>query len=91
MKRSQREKIASYLKQGRGLTQMQALDKFGCARLASRIADLRADGMPIKTDMIPVKTRSGVVYVARYKLEIEILTEGKTVGRMDQTPQKNDG
>lgn len=68
MKRSQRERIASWLKMGRGLTQMQALEKFGCARLASRIADLRADGMDIKTDMIPVKTRDGKAYVARYKL-----------------------
>lgn len=68
MKRTQREKIASWLNRGYGLTQMQALDKFGCARLASRIADLRADGMPIKTDMIPVKTRDGKAYVARYKL-----------------------
>lgn len=69
-KRSQREKIESWLRRGYKLTQMQALDKFGCARLASRISELRADGLPIITENIPVKTRDGVAYVARYKMEM---------------------
>ena len=68
MKRTQKEMIASWLRRGYSITQMQALDKFGCARLASRIADLRMDGMDILTENVKVKTRNGHAYVARYKL-----------------------
>ena len=53
----------------RGLTAMQALDKFGCMRLASRISDLRKIGYVISREMIAVKDRNGDVrYVANYKL-----------------------
>ena len=68
--RTQNEKILKYLQtHKRGLTAMQALDKFGCMRLASRISDLRKVGYIISREMIAVKDRDGDVrYVASYKL-----------------------
>ena len=53
----------------KGITAMQALDKFGCMRLASRISDLRHMGYSISREMIAVKNRDGdTCYVANYKL-----------------------
>lgn len=68
--RTQNEKILKYLQtHKRGLTAMQALEKFGCMRLASRISDLRKMGYSISREMIAVKDRDGDVrYVASYKL-----------------------
>ena len=46
--KSQNAKILSYLKKGRRLTALQALEKFGCFRLASRIHDLKEHGIESK-------------------------------------------
>lgn len=68
--KTQNEKILKYLRtHKRGITQMDALERFGCMRLASRISDLRQMGFSIKTENIAVKNREGdVCYVARYTL-----------------------
>ncbi len=41
MKQSQNAQILKWLKSGKTLTALQALEKFGCWRLAARIDDLR--------------------------------------------------
>jgi hypothetical protein len=46
---SQADAIALYLDSGHELTPMQALEMFGCFRLAARIKDLRERGIPIET------------------------------------------
>lgn len=46
---SQRIKIKTWLESGKTLTAMDALEKFGCFRLAARIDDLRRDGLDIET------------------------------------------
>lgn len=51
VRRKQREKIASYLKSGRTITQDEAIKMFGCYRLSARIFELRENGMDIKTIM----------------------------------------
>jgi len=61
---SQKKRIAAWLNDGKTLTQMEALYKFGCFRLASRINDLRNDGMNIKTEKI---TLSNGKIVAQYR------------------------
>ena len=68
--RTQNEMILKHLQtHKRGITAMQALNKFGCMRLASRISDLRRMGYDISREMIAVKDRDGDVrYVANYKL-----------------------
>lgn len=68
--RTQNEMILKHLQtHKRGITPIQALNKFGCMRLASRISDLRKMGYSISREMIAVKDRDGDVrYVASYKL-----------------------
>ena len=68
--KTQNEKILRYLRtHKRGITQMDALERFGCMRLASRISDLRKMGFTIKTENIAVRNREGdTCYVAKYTL-----------------------
>lgn len=49
--KSQEKRILEHLQSGRSLTQYQALVKFDCFRLASRINRLRNQGHEIKTTM----------------------------------------
>jgi len=46
---SQRIKIKTWLESGKTLTPIDALERFGCFRLAARIDDLRRDGLDIET------------------------------------------
>lgn len=48
---SQNKRIFNHLKR-RPLTAAQAYKKFGCLRLAARIAELREDGHPIETETV---------------------------------------
>lgn len=72
---SQRAEIRRSLEGGNSLTALQALNHFGCARLASRIDELRQAGMNIETRWLRVQNRQGKwVRVAEYRL-----AEGKGV------------
>jgi hypothetical protein len=59
---SHKTQIEKYLNSGRTLTAIQALTKFGCFRLAARIADLRKDGVNIVTDIVTQKGKSFACY-----------------------------
>ena len=61
---SQNEAIKAALLSGRSLTPLDALQDFGCFRLAARIADLRREGMDIECIN---ETKNGKRY-ARYQL-----------------------
>lgn len=63
--RSQCDRIAQYMEAGYSLTSLEALQMFGCMRLASRICDLRDRGYEINT--CRVKTPSGK-YITEYSL-----------------------
>ncbi|MGI9138569.1 MAG: helix-turn-helix domain-containing protein [Sediminibacterium sp.] len=63
---SQNQQIANYLNKGKKLTPLQALEKFGCFRLAARIADLRNNGMNITTKTIKLENNK---IVAQYSLK----------------------
>jgi len=63
-KQSQTDQILNYLFEGKVITSIEALNKFGCFRLAARIADLRKCGHLIFTDSI---TKNGKTF-ASYKL-----------------------
>lgn len=66
---SQRAEIRRYLEDGNSLTALQALNHFGCARLASRIDELRQAGLNIETRWLRVQNRQGKwVRVAEYWL-----------------------
>ena len=45
----QTDAIRSHLLAGHAITPLEALDRFGCLRLAARIRDLRAHGLDIET------------------------------------------
>lgn len=49
---SQCTKIKKWLLNGNKITALEALNLFGCMRLASRICDLRAQGMKIKKERV---------------------------------------
>lgn len=61
---SQNEAIKAALLSGRSLTPLDALQDFGCFRLAARVADLRREGMDIEC---ATETKNGKRY-ARYFL-----------------------
>lgn len=63
---SQCKMIAKWLMQGKTITSMEALNLFGCARLASRINDLKNRGMNIDKEMIVTPNTNK--RVARYFL-----------------------
>ena len=56
--------LLRHLREHNSITPMEALEEFGCYRLAARIYDLRVAGHPIHTVMI---THDGSRY-ARYIL-----------------------
>jgi len=49
---SQTKQIENYLKQGKAITPIVALNLFGCLRLAARVNDLRSSGLQINSRMI---------------------------------------
>ena len=69
MKKTQMQKVREHLNAGFSITPLEALTLFGSLRLSAIIFNLRADGVPVKTKIIEVKTRAGVAHVARYYLE----------------------
>ena len=62
--KSQNERILQHLKRGRKITPLDALEKFGCFRLAARISDLRSQGHVISTENM---TKDGKTF-ASYKM-----------------------
>lgn len=48
--KSQKKQILAYLQKGKSLTQMEALYRFGCMRLAARVCELRDDGHNILSE-----------------------------------------
>lgn len=61
---TQETQILNYLKDGNSITQIDALNKFGCFRLAARIYELRMKGHDIQTKHIA----KGKKVYASYKL-----------------------
>ena len=67
---SQKERIRHYLLEGNHITPLEALNMFGCFRLAAVVFTLRDEGLDIVTEK--VKTNSGK-YVAEYYINPEKL------------------
>ena len=54
---SQNRRIADYLEAGHSITAMEALEMFGCFRLASRITDIKQMyGLDVETNRITTPT-----------------------------------
>lgn len=69
---SQKQQILNDLLTGVRLTAIDALNRYGCNRLAARISDLHKDGFNIQRKMIEVETRNGKTKVAQYWIEPEV-------------------
>lgn len=66
---TQTDHILAHLRAGYSLTPLEAMDLFGCIRLAARIYDLRQDGWPIEDEKVRVPVRGGgTTRVCRYRL-----------------------
>ena len=52
---SQKKQILAYMKLGKSITSLEALDLFGCFRLSGRIYDLSVDGHDIKSEFITLQ------------------------------------
>ena len=62
--RSQKQRIKDALELRQTITPLDALQWFGCSRLAARIKDLRREGMDIET----VYVQKGRTRYASYRL-----------------------
>lgn len=61
---TQTEMIRAHLEAGREITPIDALEQYGCFRLAARIKELRNAGLPIET---LTEQRNGKA-LAKYRL-----------------------
>ena len=68
---TQCDRILKHLKtHKRGITQADAIERFGCYRLSARISDFRSLGYEIETESETKKNRYGVTCTyARYVLK----------------------
>jgi len=66
---TQNDRIMQHLREHGSITQLEAMQEYGIYRLASRISDLRKDGVKIKRDMVKGKNRYGeATCFAEYRL-----------------------
>ena len=56
---TQREQIIEYITEFGSITPMQAFADLGITKLATRISEMRKDGMDFKIEMVSVKNRYG--------------------------------
>lgn len=65
----QTEKVLAHMREHGGITPIEALNLYGCMRLASRISDLKRQGHVIERNMVSVTCADGTTTcVARYSL-----------------------
>ena len=68
---SQIDQILAVLESGGTLTALDALEDFGCSRLASRITDIKRRGYPVASRMVTRRNRYGrLCRVAEYYMEV---------------------
>ena len=66
---TQNDRIMRHLREYGSITQAEAMTEYGIYRLASRISDLRKEGVSIKRDMVKGKNRYGeATCFAEYRL-----------------------
>jgi hypothetical protein len=59
---TQKQNILNHLKEGYGITPIDALEKFGCFRLAAVIFNLKKDGYDIKTTIRKMGNKKFAIY-----------------------------
>ena len=67
---NQRERILRHMRDYGGITQAEAFTEYGISRLGARIYEMKAAGIPIKSETVTGKNRYGErTCFARYSLE----------------------
>lgn len=68
-KPTQNERVVQYIKDFGSITQLDAIQDLGVMRLASRVSDLRKQGVPIVSKYEKVKNRYGEeTQIKRYSI-----------------------
>lgn len=63
------DRILRHLKDYGSITAQEAIQEYGCMRLAARISDLRASGVAIVSETVAAKNRYGeTTHFAVYRL-----------------------
>tara|TARA_B100000965_G_C19210814_1_gene591526 strand:- start:142 stop:420 length:279 start_codon:yes stop_codon:yes gene_type:complete len=66
--KTQKDAILWHLKNYGNITSWEAIKEYGATRLSGIIFDLKAEGYPIETNLIDMKTRFGrTTSIARYQ------------------------
>ena len=66
---SQATDVIEFIRDHGSITTKQAADQLGCYRLAARVFDIRAVGIPVEKEMVSVQNRKGeTCRVARYTI-----------------------
>lgn len=81
---TQNEQIRKYLEAGNTLTPLEALNLFGCFRLATRIFELKKQGLNILTDIVE-DAATGKRY-AKYRLNPEGSVEAAVPSALPACP-----
>lgn len=69
---TQCDSILEWMQRGNAITSRQAIELFGCTRLAARVSDLRAMGHNVSKRTKTVRNRDGhACNVAEYYIEGE--------------------
>ena len=67
--KTQKSEVLRYMQSHKGITSLQAIEKFGATRLSDISLKLRQEGYAIKTESITKKNRYGhTTTFARYTL-----------------------
>ena len=70
-KATQADRVLAYINDFGSITQYEALQDLGVMRLASRISDLKKQGIPIQSEVVGVKNRFGeTCYIKKYSLAV---------------------
>lgn len=69
---TQTERVLAYMREFGSITSFEAMNHLGVMRLASRISDLKRQGVPIERETAKAKNRYGEdTSFARYRLKEE--------------------
>lgn len=69
---TQAARVLKYMEVFGGITQIEALNVLGVMRLASRISELKKQGVPVTSEIVPVKNRfQETCYIKKYSLKEE--------------------
>lgn len=73
MKNSQTTRLLERLNQGQSITCLQSFNEIGCTQLATRIKELKEEGVPIVSKWIKVKNRFGEdCHVKEYSIATDL-------------------